>query len=241
MLTEVHLTLLWTLNQIDDVHWNYLREISLSWSAAANIRRLADCQLGHGPDPGLGGRKRNSFLIRGARDFAWFCHPTSSLVFNIWACNIKASVKRHEFHYGPKSCTRTNVGHRRTEKLLMQFTNSLEPCFLTNYLIACCRQFICAAPMRRQHCVLVTVAWAIIPLGLGKQVGGDLLWTRHRVLWCECNLPNVFGFSSLMNELSPSSSSDTSTSSSCKPFFGSQVILFSFFNRLLALANQQLT
>ena len=54
--------------------------------------------------------------------------------------------------------------------------------------------------------------------------------------------PNAFGFSSLVKELSPSSSSsDTSTSSSCKPFFGSHVILFSFFSLLLALANQQLT
>ena len=35
---------------------------------------------------------------------------------------------------------------------------------LTNYLISCFRQFICAAPRRRQQCVLETVAWAIIPL-----------------------------------------------------------------------------
>ena len=48
-------------------------------------------------------------------------------------------------------------------------------------------------------------------------------------------------FSSLQNELSLSSSSDTSTSSSSSLFLGSQVILFSFFSLLLALANQVLT
>ena len=48
-------------------------------------------------------------------------------------------------------------------------------------------------------------------------------------------------FSSLQNELSLSSSSDTSTSSSSSLFLGSHVILFSFFNLRLALANQVLT
>ena len=79
--------------------------------------------------------------------------------------------------------------------------------------------------------------------------GGSSHWhwlkqvERHRAAEQNWDLPNAFGLtSSLVKELSPSSSSsDTSTSSSCRPFFGSQVILFSFFNLLLALANQQLT
>ena len=127
---------------------------------------------------------------------------------------------------------------------------------LTNYLISCFRQFICAAPRRRQQCVLETVAWAIIPLERGKQVGRQpvlaLAQTSCGITQCQWSalpvsdrwrgLPNAFGLtSSLVNEWSPSSSSDTSTSSSCNPFFGSQVILFSFFSRLRALANQQLT
>ena len=71
----------------------------------------------------------------------------------------------------------------RAEKLLMQFTNSPKPCFLTNYLIACCGQFICAAPSRRQQCVLVTVAWAIIPLEwreAGWKRGGIDRYKSHR-------------------------------------------------------------
>ena len=50
----------------------------------------------------------------------------------------------------------------------------------------------------------------------------------------------VRDFSSL-KEVSFSSSSETSTSSSLRPFLGSQVILFSFFSRRRAFANQQLT
>ena len=78
----------------------------------------------------------------------------------------------------------------------------------------------------------------------GRETASNQCWYWWD-LTLQCSgrgLPNAFGFtSSLVNELSPSSSSDTSTSSSCKPFFGSQVILFSFFSRLRALANQQLT
>ena len=138
---------------------------------------------------------------------------------------------------------------------------------MTNYLIACFRQFICTESRRRQQGVLVTVAQTIIPLerrgkrqvvaeggGLdflpcSLQFGIGLVFNKWKIVLRLYiffgfirNLPNTFGLtSSLVKELSPSSSSDTSTSSSCKPFFGSQVILFSFFNRLLALANQQLT
>ena len=64
------------------------RENSPLFSAAAHVRRLADCQLCHGPNSWLGWWKWNSFLIRGAGgaragDFAWLGYPTASLVFNI--------------------------------------------------------------------------------------------------------------------------------------------------------------
>ena len=127
-------------------------------------------------------------------------------------------------------------------KLAMQFKTSLKLSFLTNYLIACCRRFILSAPLGCQSRVLETVVWAIIPLE--KYTAG--LWeawlpTSLLIAKLVAFLPNAFGFSSRVKELSPSSSSDTSTSSSLRPFFGSQVILFSFFNLLLAFANQQLT
>ena len=152
---------------------------------------------------------------------------------------------------------------------LLQFTNSPGLCFLTDGLIACCRQFICRAPREGASALVNRCSdnYTIREESERGQVYGDRLgggfgfppmlqfgFGFQQVLklcssslvfvcvWKERNLPNTFGFtSSLVKELSPSSSSETSTSSSCKPFFGSQVILFSFFNRLLALANQQLT
>ena len=60
----------------------------------------------------------------------------------------------------------------RMEKLLMQFTKSPEPCFLTNYLIACSRQFIVAAPRRRQHRGRVKAEnrWCLAWAEVGRQL-----------------------------------------------------------------------
>ena len=145
----------------------------LNKSAAADVRRLAHCQLSHGPNSWLGRRKRNSFLIRGAGDFARLRDPTASLVFYIRSWNIRWNEPIFMDHIQSGFAQKQIWVIVRREKLLMQFTNSLEPCFLTNYLIACCRQFIVAAPERRQHWVLVKaenrwcLGWggeAIIPL-----------------------------------------------------------------------------
>ena len=53
-------------------------------SAAAHVGGLADGQLGHGPDAGLGGRQRHAVLVlqrRGRQLFPRPHHPASSLVF----------------------------------------------------------------------------------------------------------------------------------------------------------------
>ena len=82
-------------------------ESGVSWSAAADVRRFAHCQLSHGPDSRLGWGKRNAFLISGrARQFAWLCDPTASLVFHIRSWNnIKVKLALADIHIsiGPGS------------------------------------------------------------------------------------------------------------------------------------------
>ena len=160
-------------------------------STTSNIRRFTDSQLCHRPYPRLGGRKRDAFLIRwSTRDVAWILGPTASLVFNInWTWNRRDQHESRDIYipqlwrHHTSHCSSAGreqmwvIVERKNYLCNLQMAGNQR--FLTNYLIACCRQFICAAPCRRQQCVLVTVAWAIIPLAgralraAGKHGGGE--------------------------------------------------------------------
>ena len=112
MIRIILLQLRWSLVKI------MFDESGVSWSAAADVRRFAHCQLGHGPDSRLGWGKRNAFLISGrARQFAWLRDPTASLVFHIRSCNIKVKLAHADSHFNwtRQSCSnvlvKTNLGH----------------------------------------------------------------------------------------------------------------------------------
>ena len=91
----------------------------LIWSAAADVRRLAHCQLRHGPDPRLGRGKGDAFLVGGrARQFARLRDPTASLVFHIRSCNIKVKLAHEMIHIGP--------GWARREQKQIWVTRSAE-------------------------------------------------------------------------------------------------------------------